>query len=192
MKSRIHAVNVGLNRQRGVTLLEMLIALAISAIVLTVVAPNIQSMIAKNRISAEINELSGIIQYARFSAIDESSLALVCPSNDFATCSTNWNQAKIVFIDANNNGNRDTSEPLLMSTSAASNTNNFTGPVAPISFSETGESNTLITIKVCPSTNDEKMARGININRQGRVRISTDSNNNGVHEDIGGTELSCT
>jgi type IV fimbrial biogenesis protein FimT len=192
VKSCNFGFNTRLKRQQGVTLLEMLIALAVSAIVLTVVAPNIQSIIAKNRVTGEINELSSVIQYARFSAIDENATALVCPSNDFANCSTNWNQAKIVFIDTNNNGDRDTSEPLLMSKPASSSGTSLRGPAAPISFSDTGASNTLTTLVLCPNSNDIKMARGVNINMQGRVRITRDTNGDGIHEDSSDTNLTCS
>lgn len=192
MKFGLSCATHALNRQQGVTLLEMLIALAVSAIALTVVAPNIQDIIAKNRITGEINELSSAIQFARYSAIDENGTALVCPANDFANCSTNWNQAKIVFIDANGNGDRDTSEPLLMSTSASSGNNDFTGPSGSISFSDTGASNMITTITICPSNNDVKMARGVNVNMQGRVRVTQDSNSDGVHEDATGTDLTCS
>jgi type IV fimbrial biogenesis protein FimT len=170
----------------------MLIALAVLAIVLTVVAPNVQSILAKNRTTSEINELSAVIQFARFTAIDQSSTAVICPSANYSTCGTNWNQAKIVFVDSNSNNTRDTSEPLLMTTTAVASSNTMTGPNAAILFFDSGAANTSASIKICPNSNDDKLARSININAQGRVRVSIDSDNNDVFEDTDGNELSCS
>ncbi|MFT4652382.1 MAG: type IV fimbrial biogenesis protein FimT [Patiriisocius sp.] len=178
--------------EKGMTLLEMLIALAVVAIVLTVVAPSVQTILAKNRTTSEINELSAVIQFARFTAIDQTSTAVLCPSANYSTCSTNWNNPKIVFIDANNNNTRDTSEPLLMSTTAIASSNTMTGPTTAISFLDSGAANASTSIKICPNTNENKLARSININAQGRVRMSIDSDNNDIFEDTSGTDLSCS
>lgn len=178
--------------EKGMTLLEMLITLAIAAIVLTVVAPSVQTIIAKNRTTSEINELSAIIQFARFTAIDQTSTTLVCPAGNYATCTTNWNEPKIVFIDSNGNGSRDSSETLLISSTGISSSNTMTGPDDPISFSDSGATNASASIKVCPNSNNAKLARAININAQGRVRVSIDSNNNDIYEDTNGDELSCS
>ena len=177
---------------KGMTLLEILIALAVVSIVLTVVAPNVNTIVSKNRTTSEINELSGIIQFARFTAIDETSTAVVCPAADYASCGTNWNAPKIVFIDINSNNTRDNAEPLLMSTAGTSASNTMTGPSTNILFFDSGATNASTSIKVCPNNKDNTLARSININAQGRVRISTDSNDNGVKEDTDGNELSCS
>ncbi len=179
-------------QQRGLTLLEMLIALAVAAIVLTVVAPSVQNLLAKNRVTSEINELSAVIQFARYTAIDQNSRTLVCPASDFANCSTNWNQAKIVFIDNNNNNKRDTSEPLLLTTQIVSSVNSMTGPDTPLVFLDSGATTASVSIKVCPDENSNATARAININAQGRVRVSIDSDNDGVYEDTDGNDLSCS
>lgn len=179
-------------KQKGMTLLEMLVALAIAAIVLTVVAPSVQTIVSKNRTTSEINELSGAIQFARFTAIDLTSTTVVCPASNYATCSTNWNEPKIVFVDDNSNGKRDTAETLLLSTTGISSTNTMTGPSTPISFFESGVTNASVSIKVCPKTNEAKLARSININAQGRVRVSVDSNKDDVYEDTDGNDLSCS
>lgn len=181
-----------LHQQQGMTLLEMLIALAIAAIMLTVVAPNVQTIMAKNKTTAEINELSAALQYARYTAVDQSATTIVCPSSDFSNCSDNWNKAKIVFIDNNGNGDRDNSEPLLLATQSVSGSHNMTGPSDPVEFSETGGTNAATSIKICPDNNDVLYAKSINLNAQGRVRVSVDSNRDGVYEDTDGNPLSCS
>jgi type IV fimbrial biogenesis protein FimT len=183
---------VSKNCQRGVTLLEMLITLAIAAILLTLVAPNVQSILTKNKISAEINELSGLLQFARYTAIDEQTTAVVCPSSDFANCSNDWNAPKMVFIDDNGNDARDGGEALLLTTQSIASTNKMTASGNIIRFLDSGGAQTAVNIKLCPDTKDAKFGRALFVSLQGRTRISIDSNNDGVHEDVAGSNLSCT
>lgn len=178
--------------QRGVTLVEMLITLAIAAILLTLVAPNVQSILTKNKISAEINELSGLLQFARYTAIDEQTMTVVCPSSDFATCSSDWNSPKMVFIDDNGNRARDASEGLLLTTQSISSTNKMTATGNVIEFLDAGGAQTAVNIKLCPNSKDAKFGRALFVSLQGRTRISIDSNNDGIHEDHSSSNLNCT
>jgi type IV fimbrial biogenesis protein FimT len=178
--------------QKGVTLLEMMITLAILAIVLTVVAPSMQDFLIKNRITGEINEISGVVQYARHLAIDEQINVIICPSADFETCGTNWNDPKIVFIDSNTDGNRSSGEELLVTTAKASDSTKVTGPNANIHFKDSGAASQAFTLQICPINKDETFARALSVSLQGRVKVSSDSDDDGTHEDIDGTALSCS
>ncbi|GLR73031.1 GspH/FimT family pseudopilin [Agaribacter marinus] len=183
------------SRQQGVTLLELMITLAIAAILVTLVAPSVQSIVATNRIASQINDTSAAIQFARYSAIDRQTNTVICPSSNYTTCNmSNWNLPKIVFVDSNQNNQRDADEELLHSTQSAVGDILVSGPNEIIGFVDTGASRlpNVSLIKVCPSDGDVKLARGLNINQQGRVKISGDSDNNGVHEDIEGTALTCS
>lgn len=181
-----------LSIQQGVTLLEILIALAVIAIVLTVISPNVQTIVTKSKTSSTINELSSVIQHARFIAVDQNITTRVCPTNNFSSCTTNWNHAKMVFIDANGNGSRDTSEPLITTAQKVSTSATMTGPNSALSFQDSGAVSMSTSIKICPNNNDVNMARSININAQGRVRVSIDSNNDGMFEDTDGNNLTCS
>lgn len=179
-------------RQHGVTLLEMLITLAIAAILLTMVAPNVQSILTKNKITAEINEMSGLLQFARFTAIDEQATAVVCPSADFAACGTDWNAPKIVFVDLNGNDARDTAEPLLLTSQSISSTNDMVSSTDVIRFLDSGAANTAATVKLCPNSKDAKFARALFVSLQGRTRISVDSaDSDEIHEDASNNNLTC-
>lgn len=177
--------------QKGLSLLEMLVSLAIIAIVITAVSPSIQSILIKNRIVSEINELSAVIQYARSNAIDQQITTVVCPSADFASCGTNWNDPAIVFVDADSNGDRGANEELLASSSAISDNNVLSGPNNSIFFTPTGETLTNSVLLLCHSSKKAEYARSLTIALQGRVKVSTDSDRNGVHEDADGVALSC-
>ena len=178
--------------QKGVTLIELMVTVSIVTIILTSVAPSIQSILIKNRIVAEINELSSLIQYARHQAIDEQTQIIICPSTDYKNCTTNWNNPKIVFIDSDGNGIRDdATEALLVASSAIASTHIMTGPALTLQFEDTGAANMTTEILLCHHNQDAKFARSLSVTLQGRVKMSTDSDKDGVNENAAGTPLSC-
>jgi type IV fimbrial biogenesis protein FimT len=186
--------NSGVNnvkQQKGVTLIELMITVSIVAIILAFVGPSIQSILIKNRIVAEINETSSLIQYARHHAIDEQAQVIVCPSKDYSVCSTDWNDSKIVFIDNDNNAIRGTTEELLVTIGATSKTSLMTNSTNIIKFAETGEANLATEILLCHKNGKAEYARSLSLTLQGRVKMSTDSDRNGINEDAAGAELLC-
>ena len=84
-----------MSRQQGLTLLEMLVAVAILAIILTTVAPGIQNIVIKNRITSDLNNLSAVVQRARFSAVDEQTNVVLCPTQNYTACTSGWRNAKV-------------------------------------------------------------------------------------------------
>lgn len=178
-------------RQFGVTLVEMMITLAIAAILLTLVAPNVQSILTRNKITAELNEMSGLLRFARFTAIDQQINTIACPTTNFTACSNDWNSAKMVFIDANGNNAKDAAEPILASSQAISSTNSVTSTANSIQFLDSGVTVAASTILLCPNTKDAEFARALFVTLQGRTRVSTDTDDNGIDEDLSNTDLSC-
>jgi type IV fimbrial biogenesis protein FimT len=178
-------------QQIGVTLVELMVSVSIVAIILAFVGPSIQSILIKNRIVAEINEISSLVQYARHHAIDEQAQVVVCPSADYSICSDDWDDPKIVFIDDDDNEIRGVGEELLVSIGATSTTSLMTNTTDIIKFSESGEANLATEILLCHKDGNAKYARSLSLTLQGRVKMSTDSDNNGINENAAGTELSC-
>ena len=183
---------LGLNRQSGVTILELMISVAIIAIVVAVVVPGGQSILIQNRIISEINETSAIVQFARNHAIDEQIDTVVCPSADFETCGIDWSNPKIVFGDADGDGDRGADEELLATSSIVSNVHEMTGPAVSIRFQGNGMVGSPATLLLCHENANNQYARALTISLQGRVKMSQDSNDDGVHEDNQGLALDCS
>lgn len=80
----------------GFTLLELLVVVAIISILSAIASPAFISVIAKFRVTSEITDLVGDLQYARSEATKEGVSVLVCPSTDYLTCATTstWNSGK--------------------------------------------------------------------------------------------------
>jgi type IV fimbrial biogenesis protein FimT len=177
--------------QTGLTLVELMITLGIVAILTLAVGPSVQNILTQNRIVAEINELSGLVQFARNNAIDEQVDTIVCPSDDFVTCSANWNAPKIVFSDIDGDGARGAGEELLVGSSGISANNLLSGPVAAIRFQASGAVSAPATLLLCHKDKDDEYARLLTVSLQGRVKMSQDTDNDGIHEDQDGVALDC-
>lgn len=96
--------------QHGFTLIELVIALLITAILVTVGIPSYQNIISGNRATAIANELLSAMSLARGEAIKRGMSVSVCSSNkevlDWGSCaaSTNWARGYFVFADINGDG----------------------------------------------------------------------------------------
>ncbi|MEE9320308.1 MAG: GspH/FimT family pseudopilin [Granulosicoccus sp.] len=84
---------------RGFTLVELLVTLAVAAILLGVAAPNFRNAIQDSQQNSCIYDLIGAMQYARSEAIKQSSRISVCALADDGSCGSNWNNSWQVFID---------------------------------------------------------------------------------------------
>ncbi len=88
--------------QAGFTMIELMMTLAIAAIVTVLAVPSFRYVTNANRIAAEINGLLGDLQFARAEAIKEGRTVTVCISSDQTNClinSTAWQNGWIVFSD---------------------------------------------------------------------------------------------
>lgn len=177
--------------QRGATLIELMIGLAIVAILITSVGPSVRDILIQNRIVAQINELSSVVQFARAQAIDQQTDAILCPSENFKDCATNWNLPKMVFMDVDGNGARADSEELLAGSEHIVSSLYLTGPAIVIRFQGNGAVASPATLTLCHKDKEEKFARALIVSLQGRVKLSSDSNKDGIHEDNAGNDLDC-
>ncbi len=89
-------------RQQGFTLVELLITIAILAILVMLAAPSMQHMLAENRSIAQVNTLIAELNYARSEAVSRNEALTFCKSVNQQTCGGQWRDGKML-LDAKNN-----------------------------------------------------------------------------------------
>jgi type IV fimbrial biogenesis protein FimT len=94
---------------RGFTLIELMVTVAVIAILAVVAIPNLRDLVHNNRLRAASNELVASLQAARMEAVRLNTPAQVCRSADGATCiGSNGNWAGwVVLADLDKNGTAD-------------------------------------------------------------------------------------
>lgn len=93
------AYNQQPDHARGFTLLELLIAIAVAAILLAVAIPSYRSVVQRNSIAANVNDLVGDLNYARSQAVTRGQDVYICSSKDQVKCNggTNWSTGWVVY-----------------------------------------------------------------------------------------------
>jgi len=176
---------------KGTTLIELMVVIGILAIVGTLGVPSFLSIITKARITSETNQLNSLIRFTRFTAIDQQQTTVLCPADNYSQCGADWNAPKIVFIDSNYNNEREPLEPLLMSMPKSTTNNQIYSRNKTIKFYESGVTASPASLRICPESKEANYARLLTVSLQGKIKLSADKNNDGIHENSSGKPLTC-
>ena len=89
----------------GFTLVELLVSMAVMAILLTLAVPAFSEAMVSSRLTSVANSFLSHLYLARSEAIKRNGRAVLCKSADGLACSGSggWHQGWILFHDANNN-----------------------------------------------------------------------------------------
>ncbi len=100
------------HQQYGLTVLELLIAVAAAAVLLSLAVPSYSSVVHKNRIAAATDLLYLSLNTARSEALKRRDPVRICPSADSTGCRNDgdWSDGWLIFNDANSNNSPDTAE----------------------------------------------------------------------------------
>ncbi|WP_439587205.1 GspH/FimT family pseudopilin [Hydrogenophaga sp.] len=176
--------------QAGFTLIELMVGVAIMAILLAVGVPSFQSAVASNRLTSSTNDVVSALALARTEAIRRGTRVTMCKSANATGCTTagSWAQGWIIFVDTTRSSADaavDGGEAILASNAAASGNIAMLGSSGVpnfVSFASDGQAKLMNgasqagTLRVCStaaSLADTRRARDIAITASGRVTTTT-------------------
>jgi len=87
----------------GFSLLELMVAVAIGALIMTMAVPSFRNSINNQRMTTATNELVMALTLAKSEAIKRVSYVTVCASTNGTSCAgndTSWNEGWIIFANS--------------------------------------------------------------------------------------------
>lgn len=180
-------------RQQGFTIIELMITVALIAIVAAIGIPSFQDIVASNRVVSSINELHAGLRLARIEAVKRNDDVVFCSTSDSASCGGTWGDGWLIYHDADGDGVVDANELIRVGEGVHSGYSlTFSGGTTSITFRARGITNGQSgTFKLCDAEGDAGLARGIILLTTGATRRSLDTDSSGIHEDNGGSDFSC-
>ena len=186
-------------RQRGVTLIELMVALTIFALLLGLALPSFRNFVASNRLSGTAQEFLAALQLARSEAIKRGTQITL--RHNATPGSRDWGTSGwTLFVDTNGNGALDVGELVLRDGGALTAPLTMMSSASFASFIAFGRDGRLTSaggaFVLCEGSalkeGNQARNRAVLVNGAGRVRIARDDNKDGIYETDTGPVASCS
>ena len=157
----------------GFTLTELMLAVAVAAILMSLAVPSMRDLQQRQRIVSAANELVAHINLARQHAVLKRENAVMCPSLDGSQCSgsNRWEHGWIVFRDPDRNHAPDRPADILRVGPGMNNLLIDSAGRTRIRYMPSGAaSGTNLTIKLCDTMRPDQ-TRAVIVSNPGRPRV---------------------
>lgn len=166
-------------RTRGFTLIELLFAVVILAVLLSLGAPMMRTLVLDQRVKTAASDIHASLIFARSEALKRNQFVGICAKNDDGSgCqnSTDWARGWIVYLDSDGNGFPGAASDILKRQDAIADIT-VTGTGSNVSYQGDGRLRAAPTTFVLsyPGETDVTV-RCVRLDVSGRPNIQVDTN----------------
>jgi type IV fimbrial biogenesis protein FimT len=162
-------------RHKGFTLIELIVVVAIAAVVLMIGIPSFSASIKSSEVQTGSSNFFTTLLLARSEAVKRNQPAVICKSADGAACTAagDWEDGWLIYADADLDNVQDSGEEVIRSYLALSNQitlrSNNASQSNRLTYRPDGTITTAGTFRVCHG-GETQWGRSIIISVTGRAR----------------------
>lgn len=184
--------------QSGFTLVEMLVTVAVFAILVTNGVPQMRGFVQNNALVNHNNDFISALNLARSEAAKRATYVTLCASSDQAACNTtSWEAGWVLFSDADRDAAVDDTDVILQTRGALTEVT-----LRSSSFDNSGRIlfNSRGSLGVAGNDSGNFVmcdgrgaghARSVAISAAGQIRLARDTDADGTVNLISGSEATC-
>lgn len=166
-----------MNNHRGFSLIELMIAVALFATLITIGVPSFITLTESNRVTADTNDLISALSLARSEALKRGQRISLCSTTDGASCAddTDWTTGWVVFLDFDGDGAVDSGDgdEILRAWEAVEGDTSVTGSAEFLTYQGNGSAATFNLNLAVPDNADQ--SRRICISLSGHNWVNSPS-----------------
>lgn len=163
----------------GFTLVELLFALAILAILVSLSLPALHGLSVRYRMELDMQLYKRYLALARHYAIAHMTQVTICPLIQNHCNKEEWGQSLSVFLDLNGDGTLDADEHIIKTGDPLAKQVSFSYPRPAVTFRADGTPKGLHngTFRYCAKgINGEFYGQALSISYSGRTKLKDDNN----------------
>ncbi len=190
----------GLKRYQAFSLIELLVVLTISGILVGIGIPGFQNFIKNGRLTAQINETIGLLNFSRSEAIKNQNFTItLCASPNYyeasPSCAGNeWHKGWILFSNSTVDTTIDGNDRLIKVGAKLSGNNTLItsgfANAGVVQFDNNGWPSQSGTFTLCDDRG-ASFARAAIISVAGQTRQGQDQDNNNIVNNHEGDDVTC-
>jgi len=170
---------MSLRPSKGFTLVELMTAVAVVAILSAIAYPSFQGTLRSNRMATTSNQLIASLSLARSEAVKNTHGAGICASVNGTSCDgDDWTRGWMVWDDPNHSGSFDAGETVLRFTEGRTDLLGTGNQVLSIGFDGRGRNraNASEDITLRPDKcGDQPLQRRVTVSPTGQVRVTKET-----------------
>ena len=156
---------------KGFTLVELIITIAVAAILLAIGAPSLNNLYQTIRTDMGSRKIQQVLTYARGQAITLRQNITVCHLTE-NRCDNSWGDGLTVFVDMNTNNELDGNDMDLRHIDSFHSSDNIKTGKTAVSFQADGLAfNSNTTITYCVKNYSSVSPKSVVISRSGRIKL---------------------